>query len=332
VPEDVVDRGWELGLVQSAIPEPVGGYGDARSAITGALLLEELGYGDCRDHARAARPAPGHDPARAARHGRAAAQWLPRFAGDDYVAAGGGLLRAALGLRPDGPDDASRAPGRRLGDHGTKCLVPLADRADVILVYASTPNGMGAFLVEPGASGLKVGEREHEHGDQGARHLPRRVRRRTCAAGEPLGGDDTSVAPLVRREPGRRRGAGHRHRSRGIRLCARYAKERRAFGVAIGQKQAIAFKLADMAIEIDAMRLLAWEAAWKLDRGEPATRECYLAKDYASRVRALGRRQRAPGARRSRLHPRSPRRAAAPKRPRPCSPSMAWPSSEGERP
>jgi alkylation response protein AidB-like acyl-CoA dehydrogenase len=60
-----------------------------------------------------------------------------------------------------------------------------------------------------------------------------------------------------------------------------YAKERRAFGVAIGQKQAIAFKLADMAIEIDSMRLLTWEAAWKLDRGEPATREACLAKQYA---------------------------------------------------
>jgi alkylation response protein AidB-like acyl-CoA dehydrogenase len=63
-----------------------------------------------------------------------------------------------------------------------------------------------------------------------------------------------------------------------------YAKDRRAFGVAIGQKQAIAFMLSDMAIEVDAMRLLAWEAANKLDRGEPATRECYLARQYASQA------------------------------------------------
>jgi alkylation response protein AidB-like acyl-CoA dehydrogenase len=61
-----------------------------------------------------------------------------------------------------------------------------------------------------------------------------------------------------------------------------YAKERRAFGTAIAQKQAIAFKLADMAIEIDAMRLLAWEAAWKIDSGQPATREAALVKQYAS--------------------------------------------------
>ena len=66
-----------------------------------------------------------------------------------------------------------------------------------------------------------------------------------------------------------------------------YAKERRAFGVAIAQKQAIAFKLANMAIEIDAMRLLTWEAAWKIDSGQPATREAALLKHYVTQS-ALG--------------------------------------------
>jgi alkylation response protein AidB-like acyl-CoA dehydrogenase len=63
-----------------------------------------------------------------------------------------------------------------------------------------------------------------------------------------------------------------------------YAKERRAFGQAIAQKQAIAFMLAEMAIEIDATRLLTWEAAWKIDRGEDATREACLAKNYAANM------------------------------------------------
>jgi alkylation response protein AidB-like acyl-CoA dehydrogenase len=63
-----------------------------------------------------------------------------------------------------------------------------------------------------------------------------------------------------------------------------YAKDRRAFGVAIAQKQAIAFMLAEMALEIDATRLLAWEAAWKLDRGDEATREACLAKQYAANM------------------------------------------------
>jgi alkylation response protein AidB-like acyl-CoA dehydrogenase len=63
-----------------------------------------------------------------------------------------------------------------------------------------------------------------------------------------------------------------------------YAKEREAFGVKIAQKQAIAFKLADMAIEIDGARLLAWEAAWRLDQGLPALREATLAYDQVRRV------------------------------------------------
>jgi len=57
-----------------------------------------------------------------------------------------------------------------------------------------------------------------------------------------------------------------------------YAKERRAFGVFIAQKQAIAFMLAEMATEIEAMRLLTWEAAWMLDTGKAdASKGAYLA-------------------------------------------------------
>jgi alkylation response protein AidB-like acyl-CoA dehydrogenase len=63
-----------------------------------------------------------------------------------------------------------------------------------------------------------------------------------------------------------------------------YAKQRVQFGKPIAQNQSIAFMLAEMAIEIDSARLLAWEAAWKLDRGEDATREAYLAKQYADKM------------------------------------------------
>jgi alkylation response protein AidB-like acyl-CoA dehydrogenase len=61
-----------------------------------------------------------------------------------------------------------------------------------------------------------------------------------------------------------------------------YAKEREAFGEPIASRQAIAFMLAEMAIEVDATRLLTWEAAWRLDKGMDATQEAYLAKQYAA--------------------------------------------------
>jgi alkylation response protein AidB-like acyl-CoA dehydrogenase len=60
-----------------------------------------------------------------------------------------------------------------------------------------------------------------------------------------------------------------------------YAKGRQAFGEAIAQRQAIAFMLAEMATDIEAARLLAWEAAWALDQGEPAVKEAALAKAFA---------------------------------------------------
>ena len=60
-----------------------------------------------------------------------------------------------------------------------------------------------------------------------------------------------------------------------------YAKTRVAFGEPIASRQAIAFMLAEMAMEIDATRLLAWEAAWLLDKKRDATKEAYLLKNYA---------------------------------------------------
>jgi alkylation response protein AidB-like acyl-CoA dehydrogenase len=63
-----------------------------------------------------------------------------------------------------------------------------------------------------------------------------------------------------------------------------YAKERETFGQPIATRQAIAFKLADMAIELDGARLLVWEAAVALDRGEDVSRLARLAYDQTQRV------------------------------------------------
>jgi alkylation response protein AidB-like acyl-CoA dehydrogenase len=61
-----------------------------------------------------------------------------------------------------------------------------------------------------------------------------------------------------------------------------YAKERKAFGEAIAQRQSIAFTLAEMITDLEAARMMVWKAAWKLDRGEDATRESFLAANFAN--------------------------------------------------
>jgi alkylation response protein AidB-like acyl-CoA dehydrogenase len=60
-----------------------------------------------------------------------------------------------------------------------------------------------------------------------------------------------------------------------------YARQRQAFGEAIAQRQSIAFMLAEMATEVEAARLLVWEAAWRLDRGQDAAEAAYLARILA---------------------------------------------------
>src|SRR5581483_484601 len=165
---------------------------------------------------------------------------------------------------------------------GQKCLVPLAADAEAILVYATAPDGLAAFVVERGAAGLTVGERERNMGIKALATYPVTLDGVRLPADARLGGESANLQPLIDASrvavAALAVGVGHA----AFDYARDYAKERRAFGMAIAQKQAIAFKLADMAIEIDAMRLLVWEAAWKIDSGETATREAVLVKQYAS--------------------------------------------------
>ena len=282
VPENVVQRGWELGLVQSGIPEAFGGYGDTRSGVTGALILEELAYGDLALALHLLAPRLLTLPLTALGTEEQQKTWLPRFAGDAFVAGTAALVEPRWNF--DAGNLATRAE-RRGGDWsltGEKCLVPLAAEAEAMLVYAAAPEGLAAFVVERGARGVTVGEREKNMGIKAlATHGVRLEDVRVPAAAR-LGGENADLRPLV--DASRIAvGAMAVGVARAAFDYARdYAKDRRAFGVAIGQKQAIAFKLANMAIEIDAMRLLAWEAAWKLDGGQSATREAALLKQYVT--------------------------------------------------
>jgi alkylation response protein AidB-like acyl-CoA dehydrogenase len=287
VPENVVQRGWELGLVQSAIPEKLGGYGDARSAVTGALLLEELAYGDLALALHLLTPRLVTIPLLVAGTEEQQKKWLPRFAGDQFAVGSAAFVEPRWDFDPTAL--ATRAV-RQAGDWvitGQKCLVPLAGHAEALLVYATAPDGLAAFLVERGARGLTVGERERNMGIKALETNPVTLDGVRVPVSARLGADGVSLQPLVDASRVAVAALAVGVARAAFDYARDYAKERRAFGAAVAQKQAIAFKLADMAIEIDAMRLLTWEAAWKLDSGQPATREAVLVKQYASQA-ALG--------------------------------------------
>ena len=284
VPAEIVQKGWELGLVQTSIPEEHGGYGSGRSAVRSALKLEELAYGDLAIAMHLVTPRLFTVPLIVVGTQEQQKAWLPRFCSDEFTVATAAFVEPAWNF--DAREPATRAE-RKGGDwviSGKKCLVPLADRAEAMLVYAKAGEGVGAFVVERGASGLTILPRERNLGIHALDTFPVVLEEVRVPTSHRLGGDDVDVQPMI--DAGRVATAALAVGvSRAAFDYARdYAKERKAFGVAIGRKQAIAFMLADMATEVDAMRLLAWEAAWRIDKGLPATRESYLARHYAAQA------------------------------------------------
>jgi alkylation response protein AidB-like acyl-CoA dehydrogenase len=186
----------------------------------------------------------------------------------------------------DARQPATRAE-RRGGDYvlsGRKCLVPLADRAEAILVYAGTGDGLGAFVVERDAAGVTIGPREKNLGIRALDTFPMGLEDVRVPVANRLGGEEANVQALIDASRVATAALAVGVSRAAFDYAREYAKERHAFGVAIARKQAIAFMLADMATEVDAMRLLAWEAAWRIDQGLSSTRESYLARHYAAQA------------------------------------------------
>ncbi len=280
LPDGVLAHAHELGLVSNALPEAQGGGGE-RSAVTAALVAEELAWGDLA--IALAVLSPGLVALPLADFGSDAqrAEHLPRYLGESYVPGSLALVEPRFGSDPFRPAATARRDGDGFVLDGRKCLVPWQDGDDVVLVVAAEEDGGAAgFLVPRGQEGLGATPERN----MGIRALPT-VELGLDGVRVPASARVAlDVAALVTRGRVALAAMGVGVARAAFETARDYAKEREAFGAPIATKQAIAFKLADMAIEIDAARLLAWEAAWRLDRGEDALREATLAYDQVRRV------------------------------------------------
>ncbi|HVC44859.1 MAG TPA: acyl-CoA dehydrogenase family protein [Candidatus Binataceae bacterium] len=290
IPPALIAKSWELGLVRGAIPEQFGGYGDARSAVTGAIVAEELAFGDLSIAIHMLAPRLAAYPLIEFGTDEQRARLLKNFARDEFTAGSAALMEPRFDF--DAADLATRAERAGAGYvlNGTKCYVPLGAESEWILVYAACGSeaggaGVGGFIVPRGAPGLVVAEREQNMGLKGLATYEVTLENCRLGAEARIGGEgglnftrivaQTRVAAAAM-ATGVARAAYEYARA--------YAKERKAFGVPIATKQAIAFMLAEMAIEVDAMRLLTWEAAAWLDKGEDALKESYQARNYAAQA------------------------------------------------
>jgi alkylation response protein AidB-like acyl-CoA dehydrogenase len=183
---------------------------------------------------------------------------------------------------------SARPEGSAFVLNGHKCVVPLAAEAEAILVYAKHGSGSGfegvdAFVVTRDNPGLKINQREQNMGLKGLATYEIALDQCRVSADARLGADQGVDFSRLMSEARVAFAAMAVGVMRAAFDYARdYAKERKAFGAPIATKQAIAFMLADMAIEIDSARLLIWEAAALLDKGRDALKESYLAKNYVA--------------------------------------------------
>lgn len=284
IPEALVRAGWEIGLLPTALPESYGGFGEY-SVVTGALAFEEFAWGDLAIALAVMTPNLVAIPIMLCGSDEQKADYLPRFAADAPPGVSAALTEPSVRFSPYKLQTKAERHGDEYVLAGTKTYVPLADEAEVILVYANEGGTTQAFLVPVESEGMTIGSRDKL---MGVRALPTNVL--TLAdvripASARLGGEAGIDFSLLLNHSRVALGAAAVGVARaGFEYARDYAKQRVQFGEPIAHRQSIAFMLADMATEVDEARLLVWEAAWLLDQGKNATREATIMKQQVDRM------------------------------------------------
>jgi alkylation response protein AidB-like acyl-CoA dehydrogenase len=280
----------QFGIQGLPVPTELGGGG--ADMLTTALVMEALGYG-CHDNGLifSLNAQMWSLELPLVKFGTPAQQlaYLPRLVSGD-------LIGVHAMTEPDSGSDAfgMRTRAERRGDHyvlnGTKLYITNAPVSDVVLVFASDPGqpkltGISAFLVEKGTPGFTV-TRSLEK--MGLRTSPMgEVVLDGCLvpAGNRLGPEGAGMAIFNSSMTWERScilASAVGVMQRQLESCVGYARVRKQFGQPIGKFQAVAGKMADMYLRLEAARLLVYQAAWLGQQGKPALAEAAAAKLFTS--------------------------------------------------
>jgi acyl-CoA dehydrogenase len=286
-PGDILQKAWEVGLMNTHIPEEYGGPG--LDFLSGCLIEEEFGWGcsgigtslACNGLATAPIVIGGSEETK-----------------QKYL----GMLSEELKLasfcltEPDAGSDVSgmRTTAVKQGDkyilNGSKCFITNGSYADYYTVYAKTDKdaghkGISAFVVEREWDGVAVDKKEDKLGQRASNTATISFNDVEVPAenliGEENRGFKLAMMTLDRTRPGVAAMAVGIARS-ALEFAAEYSKERQQFGVPIAMHQAIAFMIADMSTKVEAGRLLTWQSASLLDNGMRNTLAASHAKRFAA--------------------------------------------------
>lgn len=281
VPAEVRSAAAEVGLHLIGVPAELDGIAEERSAVTAVLVLEELARGDMG--IATAIMAPAAVATAIASYGDADQQatYLPELTGEDPPVAALALMEPQPLFDPLSPRTTGRTEGDEVVLDGVKALVPGADRAELFVVSASVDGQPRLVLVEPGTPGVEV-EDDPAMGLRAARTSRLHLTGVRVPSAHLLGTTDDHL-DAVRRARLAWSAAAVGTGQAVLDQVSQYVTERTAFGEPIGHRQAVAFTVADMAVEIAALRLVVWKAAARLDRGEDASAEIAQARALTTR-------------------------------------------------
>ena len=282
-PAELLDKAAALGLTSHAIPVEYGGGGV--SAVTSSLIAEELSWGCAGLSAPIGATMFPVRPLLRSGTEEQKQRWLPRLSSAE------GCLAAIAFTEPGAGSDVmgTQATARREGDEyvlsGEKCYITNGGIAELTIVFAKLEGAITAFLLEAGDPGVSAGRKEPKLGLRASHTGSILLDEARIPADRLLGeeGEGFAIAMdfFMHSRPQVAASALGIARA-AFEYATEYANERRAFGKPLIAKQGVSFKLADMAIQVEAARLLVWRAAAALDAGEDAGLLGSYAKAFAA--------------------------------------------------
>jgi alkylation response protein AidB-like acyl-CoA dehydrogenase len=282
-PAELLGQANELGLTMVGVPEELGGAVEERSAVTSVLMSEALALGDM-GIAVACLAAAGVSTALGL-WGDADQQstYLPEFVGENVPAAALAVLEPQPLFDPFKLRSTARESNGGFVLDGVKALVPRAHDGELFIVAAEVEGrGPALFIVEPGTAGVSV-EPEPGMGIRAAATGRLSFEGVKLPASALLG----DASPDVYRECIRLGRLGWCAVAVGgaqavLDYVIPYVKDRTAFGEPVSNRQAVAFTVANIGIELEGMRLATYRAASRVDQGLPFDREVALARRLCS--------------------------------------------------
>jgi acyl-CoA dehydrogenase len=288
-PADIVAKAHELGLMNLHLPESLGG--PELSAFDGMLVGEELNWGCSGIGTSILGNGLAAGPILVAGTDDQIREWLGPLVAEPVLGCFG-LSEPGAGSDVSSIQTTAVRQGAEYRINGSKMFITNAGHASWIVCFASTDRsqghrGLSAFVIPMDAEGVTIEKHLDKMGQRATDTSAVAFQDVVVPTENRLGGEGDgfkiAMQTLDFTRPGTAIGAVGVAQA-AFELARDYARERVQFGTPIAMNQGVSFLVADMATEIEAARLLTWQAAWMIDRGygRKATKYSSFAKRYAA--------------------------------------------------